>query len=184
MTYDDIQNSPNISSVDSKGYIRNDNNDSQSQTIVFADTDDNGKNENNTASLDWKYVFPVEDNPSEKKDRFHSVVDSNTASFSTNDAEIAQTISSNTNSLEVADVRNYSYEYIHNEVSGLVNANNDGSGIVNGIDLTDTFSANSQPNGREGKITINLTKDFNFYDQTFDKIYISKMAMLPFQILL
>ena len=63
--------------------------------------------------------FPVEDNPSEKK-MIRSVVDSNTASFSTNDAEIAQTISSNTNSLEVADVRNYSYEYIHNEVSGLV----------------------------------------------------------------
>ena len=57
LTYDDIENSINISSVDSKGYIRSDNNDSQTQTIVFANTDNNGKNENNTDSLDWKYVF-------------------------------------------------------------------------------------------------------------------------------
>ena len=63
LTYEDIEASNSITSVDSKGYIREDNADNDINTLVFSNTEDNGKNENNTDSLDWEYLFPVEEIP-------------------------------------------------------------------------------------------------------------------------
>ena len=74
----------------------------------------------------------------------------------------------------------YDYEYIYNEANGLLNANNDGSSPAGGTDLTSTFATNGNASGREGKITINLSKNFNFFDQTFNKIYVSENGYASF----
>ncbi len=181
LTFEDIEASSSVTSVDSKGYIRKDNTDTESTTTVFSNTQDNGKNENSTDSLDWKYVFPVEDNPNSSIDRIHKQHStSSVALLASNDAETSQSISSTVAEIKSSDVTNYRYEYIHNEINGLINANNDGSSPLNGDDLTTEFQTNGNNLGREGKLTINLSQDFNFFDQTFSTIYVSENGYASF----
>ena len=80
------------------------------------------------------------------------------------------------------DVSSYRYEYIHNETDGLVNANNEGSVFFNGDDLTSQFATNGNASG-EGKIAISLSQGFDFFDQTFNTIYVLRTVMHLFQIL-
>ena len=78
------------------------------------------------------------------------------------------------------DVSSYRYEYIHNEIEGLVNANNEGSVFFNGDDLTSQFATNGDASGREGKIAISLSQGFDFFDQTFNTIYVSENGYASF----
>ena len=181
LTYEDIEASSSVATVDSKGYIRKDNSDTEIATTVFSNTQENGKNENGTESLDWKYTFPVEDNSNNSIDRIHKQHStSSVALLASNDAETSQSISSAVAEIKSTDVKNYRYEYIHNEINGLINANNDGSSPLNGEDLTSQFQTNGDSLGREGKLTINLSQDFNFFDQTFNTIYVSENGYASF----
>ena len=170
-----------MATVDSKGYIRKDNSDTEIATTVFSNTQENGKNENGTESLDWKYTFPVEDNSNNTIDRIHKQHStSSVALLASNDAETSQSISSAVAEIKSTDVKNYRYEYIHNEINGLINASNDGSSPLNGEDLTSQFQTNGDSLGREGKLTINLSQGFNFFDQTFNTIYVSENGYASF----
>ena len=181
LTYEDIEASSSVATVDSKGYIQKDNSDIEITTTVFSNTQDNGKNENSTDSLDWKYTFPVEENSNNTIDRIHKQHSTNSvALFASNDAETSQSISSTVAEIKPTDVKNYRYEYIHNEINGLINASNDGSSPLNGDDLTSQFQTNGNSLGREGKLTINLSQGFNFFDQTFNTIYVSENGYASF----
>ena len=184
LTYEDLTATNSVSSVESKGYIKKAIRMLIPRLLSLL-LIENGKR-NDTDSLDWKYNFPVEDNPTNQKDRIHrqhvSPGVNQVSSLGTNDAQSIQDISIKDSEIVAADVTTYDFEYIYNEVNGLLNANNDGSSPVGGTDLTSTFATNGNAQGREEKSLSTYLKTLIFSIRHLIKFMYLKTDMHLFQI--
>ena len=68
LTHKDINTNVSVSSVQSLGHIKEEN----SKTLIFTNTVENGKNEHNVESSDWKYEFPIETNNQKESNNFYA----------------------------------------------------------------------------------------------------------------
>ena len=152
LTYEDINANSSISSVKSLGHIRERN----GKTEVFTNIIKNGKNENNIASSDWKYEFPLETDNQKESNNFYAPYHDGfdeTASLAPQDNDPSENL--------VQQIIESSY------FSG-------GEGVQTVL----THRLNSTG---LGKITsVQLPSSFTYYGNTFSHIHVSENGYIKF----
>ena len=151
LSQEDITSNNLISSVQLSGHIKEEN----GKAVVFANTLNNGKNEKDIDSLDWKYEFPIELKPGEGNHFYspnHSQFDSK-ASMSPLDGDPLENIN-----LEIK------HEDIYQGGEGIHTV------------LTHKFNINK----RGQSTNLELPQSFTFYDQSFTHISVSENGFIKF----
>ena len=146
LTQEDISANSAVNSVQSLGHIKEES----GKTQIFTNTVDNGKNEHNVDSSDWKYEFPVESNNQKESNNFYAPYHENF-----NQAALLTPQDNDPNENVVQQVIQSSY------FSG-------GTGIQTVL----THKLNSSGLGKI--TTVQLPTNFTYYGNTFSHINISE----------